>query len=69
VTREFDVTIKIPPAAAITARSTTPAAGFAWNARCSPANYGFIEDTLGEDDALVLVPTPRTLAAPVRMRL
>lgn len=67
MTREFDVTIKIPPAAAITARSTTPAAGFAWTARCSPANYEFIEDTLGEDDdpldALVLVQEPSFLAA------
>ena len=74
---EFDVTIEIPKGSATSTRSTTRPAGSGWTGCSSPRpatrdDYGFIEDTLGEDgdplDALVLLEEPTFPGCLIRCR-
>ena len=69
---EFDVTIEIPKGERNKYESTTTPGGSGWTGRCSrptqyPADYGFIEGTLGDDgdplDAMVLLQVPTFPAA------
>ena len=64
---EFDVLVEIPKGQRNKYEVDHEPAGSGWTARCSPrpqypADYGFIEDTLGQDgdplDALVLLQEP-----------